>query len=80
MSGQNRVRGIDYANARATLLAATAREPHDFVTWGLLGDLAVRRGELGQARAAYGRASRLNPRDLALRAAARDRRLAARGN
>ena len=49
--------------ARATLLEATRREPHDFVTWGLLGDLAVRRGATVQARRAYGEAARLNPRD-----------------
>ena len=56
----------DYDRARATLLEATRREPHDFVTWGLLGDLAVRRGDLGQARRAYARAADLNPRNLAL--------------
>ena len=57
----------DYASARATLLEATRREPHEFVTWGLLGDLAVRRGNFGHARRAYEEASRLNPRqpDLA---------------
>ncbi len=60
----------DYAGARATLLAAAAREPHDFVTWGLLGDLASRRGDIDRARAAYRRAARLNPRDPALRALA----------
>jgi Flp pilus assembly protein TadD len=56
----------DYARARATLLEAARREPHDFVTWGLIGDLAVRRGNLAQARQAYGQASRLNPRDATL--------------
>jgi tetratricopeptide (TPR) repeat protein len=53
----------DYGRARATLLEATRREPHDFVTWGLLGDLAVRRGAIAQARHAYGQAARLNPQD-----------------
>ncbi len=62
----------NHVAARAALLAAAAREPRDFVTWGLLGDLAVRRGALGQARAAYARAARLNPRDRGLRALARD--------
>lgn len=62
----------DYARARATLLEATRREPSDFVPWGLLGDLAVRRGNLEQARAAYREAARLNPRDLGLAALARD--------
>ena len=66
----------DYTRARASLLEATRREPHDFVTWGLLGDLALRRGDLQQARQAYGRASRLNPRDRNLRLVARDPRLA----
>lgn len=65
----------DYPAARATLLAATEREPHDFVTWGLLGDLAVRRGDLPAAKRAYTRASQLNPRDVALRRVARNPRL-----
>ena len=55
-----------YQRARSTLLEATRREPHDFVTWGLLGDLAVRRGAMGQASVAYGEAARLNPRSAAL--------------
>ena len=62
----------DYGRARATLLEAARREPHDFVTWGLLGDLAVRRGELGQAKRAYGRASELNPRNRGLAELAKD--------
>ena len=45
----------DYRRARSTLIEATRREPHDFVTWGLLGDLAVRRGALADARRAYSR-------------------------
>lgn len=60
----------DYAGARAALREATRREPHDFVTWGLLGDLALRRGDLAQARRDYGRASQLNPRDAGLEALA----------
>jgi hypothetical protein len=70
----------DYPNARATLLQATRKDPGEFVTWALLGDLAVRRGELRQARAAYRRASKLNPRDRALGALARDPRRAAATN
>jgi UDP-N-acetylmuramyl pentapeptide phosphotransferase/UDP-N-acetylglucosamine-1-phosphate transferase len=66
----------DYGRARASLLEAARREPHDFVTWGLLGDLALRRGDLAQARRDYGRASRLNPREAGLRQAARDPRTA----
>jgi UDP-GlcNAc:undecaprenyl-phosphate GlcNAc-1-phosphate transferase len=60
------------AAARSALLSATEREPHDFVTWALLGDLAVRTGDLAEARSAYNRAIKLNPRDPALRAAVRD--------
>jgi len=45
---------------------AARREPHDFVTYGLLGDLAVRRGDFAQAKRDYGRASELNPRDAGL--------------
>ena len=64
-----------YEDARATLLAAARKEPREFVTWGLLGDLAVRRGELGAAQTYYARAARLNPRDRALARLARDRPL-----
>jgi UDP-GlcNAc:undecaprenyl-phosphate GlcNAc-1-phosphate transferase len=60
------------AAAQAALLSAAQREPHDFVTWALLGDLAVRTGDLEDAERFYGRAIELNPRDPALRAAARD--------
>ena len=57
----------DYARARDALMRAAAREPLNFVPWALLGDLAARRQENGQARAAYRRAVRLNPRDRQLR-------------
>jgi UDP-GlcNAc:undecaprenyl-phosphate/decaprenyl-phosphate GlcNAc-1-phosphate transferase len=63
-----------YADARATLLEASKREPHDFVPWGLLGDLAVRRGDLAQARRDYRHAARLNPRDEELERLARNPR------
>jgi cytochrome c-type biogenesis protein CcmH/NrfG len=66
----------DYARARGALLRALDRQPHDFVTWALLGDLAVRRGDLATARAAYRRARSLNPRDPTLRQLARNPRLA----
>lgn len=65
-----------YEPARASLIEATRREPHDFVPWGLLGDLAVRRGDFAQAREDYGRALRLNPRDAGLRAVAEKPRAA----
>jgi UDP-GlcNAc:undecaprenyl-phosphate GlcNAc-1-phosphate transferase len=66
----------DYPRARASLAEAVRREPHDFVTWGLLGDLALRRGDLAQARRDYGRASRLNPLNEGLEGAAQDPRTA----
>jgi UDP-GlcNAc:undecaprenyl-phosphate/decaprenyl-phosphate GlcNAc-1-phosphate transferase len=60
--------------ARRTLEEALAKEPDNFVTWTLLGDLAVRRGRLPEAQRNYRRASALNPGDLALRALADDPR------
>jgi UDP-N-acetylmuramyl pentapeptide phosphotransferase/UDP-N-acetylglucosamine-1-phosphate transferase/tetratricopeptide (TPR) repeat protein len=64
----------DYRRARAALSEATRREPHDFVTWALLGDLATRRGEDRQALRDYRRALSLNPRNETLQAAVRDAR------
>jgi UDP-GlcNAc:undecaprenyl-phosphate/decaprenyl-phosphate GlcNAc-1-phosphate transferase len=64
----------DYAGARAALFQASRREPHDFVTWGLLGDLAVRRGDFAAAHSYYRRALKLNPRDATLRVLAREPR------
>jgi hypothetical protein len=61
----------DYAGARAALLAALRVEPANFVTWALLGDLAVRHGEPRLAQHYYRRALRLNPRDPQLLALAR---------
>ena len=66
----------EYRRARSTLLEAIRREPHDFVAWGLLGDLAVRRGDFAQAKVAYRRASQLNPRSTPLAALAEDPRAA----
>ncbi|MEY2517388.1 MAG: hypothetical protein QOJ89_4746 [bacterium] len=61
----------DGDGAHAVLLDAARREPRNFVTWALLGDLSVRSGDLRAAKAYYGRARRLNPRndDLVKRAA-----------
>jgi tetratricopeptide (TPR) repeat protein len=56
-----------YRDSRSVLLEAARREPHDFVTWALLGDLATRRGDLPLARRYYRRASRLNPREPYIR-------------
>jgi O-Antigen ligase/Tetratricopeptide repeat len=61
----------DYARARASLLEATEREPSNFVTWALLGDLASRRGSAALARHYYRRALTLNPRDATLAGLAR---------
>jgi UDP-N-acetylmuramyl pentapeptide phosphotransferase/UDP-N-acetylglucosamine-1-phosphate transferase len=60
--------------ARQTLLRALSKEPDDFVTWTLLGDLAVRRGRahFDEARRNYARASALNPVDRSLRDLARN--------
>ena len=60
-----------YGAARASLLEAARREPGDFVTWGLLGDLALRRGDFALAARYYRRAVRLNPGERYLRAQAR---------
>jgi tetratricopeptide (TPR) repeat protein len=67
-----------YEGARDTLLAAARREPRAFVTWALLGDIAVRRGDFAVARRYYRRASRLNPRDEALAKLSRNPRAATR--
>lgn len=66
-----RARLHDYAGARGALLDAIRVEPDNFVTWVLLGDLAVRHGDLGRSRVYYRTALRLNPRDAELRQLAR---------
>ena len=58
--------------ARAVLLDAARREPSNFVTHALIGDLSVRQGDLRAARGEYRRAARLNPRDPGLAKLARD--------
>jgi len=60
--------------AEGVLRVALRREPQNFVTWTLLGDIAVREGRLDVAKANYGRAHALNPRDSTLRALAVDPR------
>jgi hypothetical protein len=67
------------AAARAVLFDAARREPRNFVTWVLLGDLSVRRGDLPAASRAYSRALRLNPREEGLAKLAADPGSAARG-
>ncbi len=53
--------------ARRELLAALDREPDNFVTMALIGDLEVRAGRPRRARAWYRRALALNPIDVGLR-------------
>jgi hypothetical protein len=52
--------------ARSLLLSAAHDDPHDFVTWVLLGDLEVRLRAFGTARQYYGAAHALDPTDPAL--------------
>jgi Flp pilus assembly protein TadD len=59
-----------YRPAIGALREAVRREPHDFLPWALLGDLATRRGDLERARGYYARAAALNPRDPAIGAMA----------
>jgi tetratricopeptide (TPR) repeat protein len=57
----------DVAGARAALLEALEREPGNFVTLALLGDLETRAGEALSAHLYYQRSLRLNPLDVGLR-------------
>ncbi len=54
------------AAAEATLRQALAHEPENFVTWTLLGDIAVREHRPRTAGHDYVRAHQLNPRDPTL--------------
>lgn len=56
-----------YVPARAAMLEAIRLEPHNYVSWALLGDLATRRGDISAATRAYRGAASLNPRDVELR-------------
>ena len=64
--------------AEAALADALAREPRNFVTWTLLGDISVREGRLAVAGRYYARAHELNPRNPAVRQLASDPRAALR--
>ena len=55
-----------YAEARGALREALLRDPDNFVTWTLIGDLAFRHGDRAVARASYKRAAQLNPLDAEL--------------
>lgn len=61
-----------YEDARAVLNQAVRAEPHDFVPHALLGDIAVRRGDIDTARGDYRRASELNPLSEELRRLSQD--------
>jgi tetratricopeptide (TPR) repeat protein len=54
------------AAADSTLGEALAHEPNNFVTWALLGDIAMRERRFTLAKHDYARAHQLNPKDLAL--------------
>lgn len=69
-----------YAPAKAALAAAIEREPHNYVSWALRGDLLTRGGEITPAMRAYARAAKLNPRERALRQLGSDRKLVERLN
>jgi UDP-GlcNAc:undecaprenyl-phosphate/decaprenyl-phosphate GlcNAc-1-phosphate transferase len=60
------------AAAETALRQALAHEPDNFVTWALLGDIAVRERRLRVAGGDYTRAHRLNPRDTTLAELSRD--------
>jgi O-antigen ligase len=62
--------------SQAALLFAGDREPSDWVTWALLGDLMVRQRRFAAAQTYYRRASMLNPRYPPLRMLAADPRRA----
>jgi hypothetical protein len=64
--------------AEAALVRALVREPRNFVTWTLLGDISVRRRLLDAAKRDYTRAHELNPRNSSVRELALDPRAALR--
>jgi hypothetical protein len=55
------------SRARDVLQEALSKEPNNFVTLALLGDLQVRDGEFEDAAGYYAKASDLNPLDAGLR-------------
>jgi UDP-GlcNAc:undecaprenyl-phosphate GlcNAc-1-phosphate transferase len=66
----------DAESARRTLLNALEREPGDFLTYALLGDLSVRERNFPAARTYYRQALSRNPRDPSLQELSRDPRVA----
>jgi UDP-N-acetylmuramyl pentapeptide phosphotransferase/UDP-N-acetylglucosamine-1-phosphate transferase len=65
-------------SAEAALASALEREPRNFVTWTLLGDISVRERLLASAKRDYARAHELNPRNATVRELAFDPRAALR--
>jgi hypothetical protein len=65
-----------YALSRGALMAALRQEPSDWLTWALLGDLAVRHRDYRAAERYYRRAQSFNPRDPEIAAAVRNPRTA----
>lgn len=59
----------EFAPTLADLRRAIAVEPKNWATWGVLGDLLARRGDLAGAKAAYVHGLSLDPRELVLRIA-----------
>jgi predicted Zn-dependent protease len=58
--------------AEAALARALAREPRNFVTWTLLGDISARQRLVAAAKRDYTRAHELNPRNAVVRELALD--------
>ncbi len=59
--------------AEGVLQTAIAKEPGNFLTYALLGDLYTREGKSGPAARAYGTALGPNPREPGLAAQVRNR-------
>src|SRR4051812_28017853 len=66
------------APAKAVLREAVAREPGDFLTYALLGDVSVRQRRFRAAAGYYRQALARNPREPALQGLAKDPRAALR--
>jgi UDP-GlcNAc:undecaprenyl-phosphate GlcNAc-1-phosphate transferase len=62
----------DEKSAQEALFEAVRREPGDFLTYALLGDLAVRRHEFGKAKYYYRTALARNPLEPSLQQLAKD--------
>ena len=65
------------AASEAALERALRREPRNFVTWALLGDVSARQLRVGAAAHYYARAHELNPRNVTLALLAHEPRSAA---